>query len=149
VRHFAEINQRFSRLTLEIMILKFAPVRQPVIVVKPVIQQKLRRVSRALVSALAPRLYLLTNAQHARRGGNARFQQAELVNVRFCFAWHGYLRFDEGEYTGINSGESAGNHAPHQIQIRRAKSSSSRRSAHSPVRRRDELPGPAQAALPG
>ena len=67
----------------------FAAIRQPVIVAKPVVQQKSRRVRHAPVSTIAPRLHLLADARHSRRGGNFCFQKPDLGRVGLVFAWHG------------------------------------------------------------
>src|ERR1051326_7932971 len=92
--HFIQVNQGLHGFPLEIVILKLAPVRQPMICVKPVVQQQPRRVRHAdILPALAPFLDLLANRRHARRSGDLRFQQGQL---RFAFLRpprHGYFTF--------------------------------------------------------
>jgi hypothetical protein len=85
---FEEIDQRLDGLALEIVVGKLASARQPVIRMKPVVQQDARGVGYALAAAVAPRRDFLADAGHAGRGRDARFEEAELIRVLFAIAGH-------------------------------------------------------------
>ena len=62
-----EVNQGLDRLPLEIVILEFQAIGEPVIRAKPEIHQNLRGFL-ALVTAVAPHFHLFADARHARSG---------------------------------------------------------------------------------
>ncbi len=85
-----QIDQRLDGFALEIMVGKLAPARQPVVGMKPVVQQDARGVGYALAAIVAPGGDLLADARHAGRGRDPRFEEPELLRVLFALAGHEY-----------------------------------------------------------
>src|SRR6266851_7806604 len=86
--HLRYVNQRFDCLTLCVVVSETAPIWQPMVRAKPVIEEQSARFARALVMLDAPFGYRGPYSRYGGGGRDTRLQQTQLRGHGGTRTWH-------------------------------------------------------------